>query len=240
MNKQTTQFLEVVKQYAGLVSLVVIVAIFVFGGMQRDNIGAANRPIRYVYDYINGFYVSGSQIFDASGNATLPGTLAVTGASTFTGAATFNGAVSGIATSTLSTLTVSGATSLATLTASATSTLATTTATKLTVSGATALDGGFTVDSTAFVVANTTGNTTIAGTFGVTGTSTFTGRLLANNVHNTFGTVATSTIQVGAASKAGCIILGDANSGANPVYITATGTTIMATTTKPSACQTAL
>ena len=75
-------------------------------------VGASNRAIQYVYDYANGIYVSGSQIFDSSANTTLPGTLAVTGASTFTGAATFNGNVTGIATSTLTTLNVSATTTV--------------------------------------------------------------------------------------------------------------------------------
>ncbi len=59
-------------------------------------LGAASRPIYYVYDYVNGFYVSGSQIFDSSANATLPGTLSVTGASTFTGAMTLSGALNNL------------------------------------------------------------------------------------------------------------------------------------------------
>lgn len=56
-----------------------------------DLLGAAsNRPIQLVHDYVNGLFVSGSQIFDKDANATLPGTLSVTGASSFTDAATFN------------------------------------------------------------------------------------------------------------------------------------------------------
>lgn len=56
----------------------------------------------------------------------------------------------------------------------ATGTIGTFDATTVTVSGASALNGGITVDGTAFVVADTTGNTSIAGTLGVTGASTFT------------------------------------------------------------------
>lgn len=55
-------------------------------------LGAASRPIYYVYDYVNGFYVSGSQIFDSNANATLPGTLTVTGSVTI--ASTVNSRVS--------------------------------------------------------------------------------------------------------------------------------------------------
>ena len=42
----------------------------------------------------------------------------------------------------------------------------------LTVAGATALNGGLTMDTNRFVVADTTGNTTIAGTLGVAGVTT--------------------------------------------------------------------
>jgi len=56
-----------------------------------------------------------------------------------------------------------------TLNVTGTSTLATTTATKLTVSGATVLNGGLTMDSTAFTVADISGNTSIAGTLDATG-----------------------------------------------------------------------
>jgi hypothetical protein len=44
---------------------------------------AANAPIYYVYDFVNGFFVRGYQIFDGNANATLPRTLAVTGAASF-------------------------------------------------------------------------------------------------------------------------------------------------------------
>jgi hypothetical protein len=46
---------------------------------------SVSRPIYYIYDYINGFFVSGSRIFDSNANATLPGSLRVTGSSTFAG-----------------------------------------------------------------------------------------------------------------------------------------------------------
>lgn len=50
----------------------------------------------------------------------------------------------------------------------------------LTVSGATALDGGLTMDTNKFTVANTTGNTVVGGTLGVTGVTTLTAALNAN------------------------------------------------------------
>lgn len=73
----------------------------------------------------------------------------------------------------------------------------------------------------------------IVNTGAITGsTATFSGFVKA-------GSAASSTIQVGAASKAGCLIIGDSSNGASPVYITATGATITASTTKPVACSTA-
>lgn len=48
------------------------------------------------------------------------------------------------------------------------------TATTITVSGAAALNGGLTMDTDKFVVANTTGNTTIGGTLDVTGAAELT------------------------------------------------------------------
>ena len=45
-----------------------------------------------------------------------------------------------------------------------------------TVTGATALNGGLTMDTNKFTVAATSGNTAIAGTLGVTGVGTFTAR----------------------------------------------------------------
>lgn len=91
------------------------------------------------------------------------------------------------------------------------------------------------IDSSGNVVAPVTSSTgTFSSTLGITG------RLSANAIANTFGTVASSTVQVGAASKSGCLILGDSANGASVVYITATGSTVTASTTKPAACQTVL
>lgn len=68
-------------------------------------IGAASRPIYYVYDYVNGLYVSGSQIFDSNANATLPGTLSVTGTTTLTGSLTYKQSITSIASTLTTTLT---------------------------------------------------------------------------------------------------------------------------------------
>ena len=53
--------------------------------------------------------------------------------------------------------------------------LGATSVSSLTVTGATALNGGLTMDSTAFTVADTSGNTAIAGTLAVTGATTVAG-----------------------------------------------------------------
>jgi hypothetical protein len=94
-----------------------------------------------------------------SSNATVQGNLSVTGTQTFTGATTMsnNATVGG-------TLGVTGATTLSTLTAT----------------GAAALNGGISVDTNKFTVADTTGNVATAGTLDVTGATTLTGLLTAN------------------------------------------------------------
>lgn len=127
-------------EYKNVVRTAVIVIVaLVVGGIigagvrpaEEGTFGAtANRPVEYIYDFVNGFFVSGSQVFDSTGNITVKGEV------------------------------------------------------------------------------------------------------------NTFGDAVTSTVQVGGASKSGCIILGDSANGASPVYITASGATVTASTTKPAACQT--
>ena len=61
----------------------------------------------------------------------------------------------------------------------------------LTVAGVTALNGGLTMDSNKFTVANTSGNTAIAGTLAVTGTSALTGNVTAGG---TLGVTGNATI----------------------------------------------
>ena len=107
------------------------------------------------------FKVTGS-----SGNTAITGTLDVTGATTLTGD-TSVGNLTASGTITVSNLVSS---SLSTSTTYLTSTNAS--ITTLTASGATSLNGGLTMDTSAFAVADTSGNTQIAGTLGVTGTST--------------------------------------------------------------------
>ena len=81
------------------------------------------------------------------------------------------------------------------------------TLTALTVSGATVLNGGLTMDGTAFTVADTSGNVSTAGTLNVTGLVTLTGGIDAENfdvadgtgnttIGGTLGVTGTSTLGV--------------------------------------------
>ena len=98
-------------------------------------------------------------------------------------------------------------------------------------------------------VGATTGNSTNYTTLGVktlyVGTgcddsnTTCTGLSIDKNGTVLTNAAASSTIQVGGASLAGCVIVGDSSDGASPVYITASGSTVTASTTKPAACRTA-
>jgi hypothetical protein len=63
-----------------------------------------------------------------------------------------------------------------------------------TFTGAVALNGGFSVDSTAFSVADTTGNTSVGGTLSVSGTSTLSGHVtVASTKQSAIATSQTST-----------------------------------------------
>lgn len=79
-----------------------------------------------------------------------------------------------------------------------------------------------------------------ANSITVTTTSTMSGAaVLSGSVK--ISSTASSTLQIGSTTSGvgtGCLVLGD-SSGAtsSPVYITATGTTISATTTKPAICR---
>lgn len=94
-----------------------------------------------------------------------------------------------------------------------------------------AVNGTMTISG---VATNTTD--AVLETLSVTDTATLE-TVVVNGLLTTFGDATKATIQVGAVSKAGCIILGDSAAGTSPVYITATGETITASTTKPAACQ---
>ncbi len=97
-----------------------------------------------------------------------------------------------------------------------------------------------TITSTANVsgVATLSGGTTLSGANTVSGTSTFSGT-------NTFSgntkvqQASTSTLYIGGADYTGCLAMGDSSAptSTNVVYITVTGATVSATTTKPSICR---
>src|SRR3989304_6165531 len=61
------------------------------------------------------------------------------------------------------------------------------------VAGATALNGGLTMDTSAFSVANTTGNTVISGTLTVTSTSALVGAVTANSTIPATGSITTQS-----------------------------------------------
>lgn len=101
-------------------------------------------------------------------------------------------------------------------------------------------DGGFLVDGTTVIDSNgnvdgtiTSDTGTFSSTLSVSGETTLGDKLKVD--------YATSTIQVGDTSDGigeGCLVLGDSGgTTSTPVYITASGETISATTTQPSICE---
>jgi len=111
---------------------------------------------------------------------------------------------------------------------------------------------GIKAGSSAVEVINSSGQwvygilTSESATF--SGSSTFSGAVSASGAVTFSGVpkveaTASSTMQIGdsgAGVGAGCILLGDSGGATStPVYITATGETITATTTKPDICATA-
>ena len=129
--------------------------------------GEDNSTLRY-----NGskFVGTNNLKVDSDANTTIAGTLGVTGATT------------------LSTLGVTGATTLAdSLDVSG----------DLTITGATALNGGLTMDTDKFTVADTTGNTAIAGTLDVTGATGIDGNFDINTNKFTVASASGNTTVAG-------------------------------------------
>jgi len=98
-------------------------------------------------------------------------------------------------------------------------------------------DEGILVDQTEVISGTGAASFTtgaFSSTLGVTGVSTLADELKVNRT-------ASSTIQVGSTASGvgtGCLILGDSGGATStPVYITASGGTVSATTTKPDICQ---
>lgn len=96
------------------------------------------------------------------------------------------------------------------------------------VDGTTIIDGSGNWDG---AVTGSTGS--FSSTFSAGGASTFSDLVSVSDT-------ASSTVKIGSTADgvgAGCLILGDSGSAtATPVYITATGATITATTTRPAIC----
>lgn len=82
---------------------------------------------------------------------------------------------------------------------------------------------------------------TTAGAVILSGTTTISGAPILSYAGAVKVNAATSTLQIGDTTSGigtGCLVLGDsAASTTKPVYITATGATITATTTKPAICR---
>jgi len=70
--------------------------------------------------------------------------------------------------------------------------------------------------------------------------TTCTGLTVDTNGTVVTNAAASSTIQIGGASKAGCLIIGDSGNSASTTYVTVSGSTVTATTTKPAACRAAI
>lgn len=92
--------------------------------------------------------------------------------------------------------------------------------------------GQFVYQVNGTTISGTTG--TFSGTLGVTGVTTLSDQLKVSRT-------TLSTVQVGSIASGvgtGCLVLGDSGGATStPVYITATGGTISASTTKPAICQ---
>jgi len=109
-------------------------------------------------------------VANTTGDVVTTGTLAVTGASTLTGAVSAG-----------DTLAVTGASTLA----------------SVTVTGATALNGGITCDTNAFTVADTSGDTAIAGTLTVTGATALNGGIAVDTNKFTVADTSGDTLVAG-------------------------------------------
>jgi len=108
------------------------------------------------------------------------------------------------------------------------------------------LGGTTRADTTVAGSFTTTGAATLSGTNTLSGATTLSGTNTVSGATTISGTVAvsqssSSTLVIGNQSSGtgvGCLVVGDsAGATSSPVYITATGATLSATTTKPSICK---
>jgi len=134
------------------------------------------------------------------GALTATSTLAVTGTSAFTGEIAF---VNASSTGWIKAATIKSDTGAISFDNDNLLTTGTLGAAATTLTGALAANGGITVDTTAFTVADTTGNTTIAGTLGVAGATTLAGTA------STTGSAIIKTATIN--SETGAISFGDEN-----------------------------
>jgi hypothetical protein len=152
-----------------------------------------------------GGYGSTGVTISSAGNIQANGTLTVDGASTLTGAVGIGGGYgsTGVSISAAGVVQANGA-----LTVDGASTL----------TGAVAANGGFSVDTPAFVVADTSGNVSTTGTLSVTGASTLTGAVTAGSnvtVTRTLGDLpSASTGWISGVPKQKLVSLGTGTNGA--------------------------
>ena len=87
-------------------------------------------------------------------------------------------------------------------------------------------------------VITTTGGITNSGTLTQSGAATLSGATVISGTAQVLQTTSsTLKIGTGVGNITGCLELGDSSSASTTVYITASGATVTATTTKPSACK---
>ncbi|MDO8443160.1 MAG: hypothetical protein Q7S81_02810 [bacterium] len=115
-----------------------------------------------------------------------------------------------------------------------------------TLTGAVAANGGLTVDSTAFIVADTTGNTTIAGTLGVTGLTTMVNATTTGN-SSIAGALwvngNATTTSAGAISTQSSLTVGAGGTALNGLYTgfcSMTALTVTASSTAYADCNTSI
>ena len=166
---------------------------------------------------IGGGFGSTGVTISGAGGIQANGALEVGGASMLSGSLNVLGA------SQFAAVNASGAVALASTLSAGVSTLASlgvtmgaTVGTTLTVTGATTLNGGLTMDTAAFVVQDTTGNTLIAGTLSVGQTLGVTGAATLASVGVTGGATVGATLGVvGASSFASTVAVTGASTFAN-------------------------
>ena len=147
-----------------------------------------------------------------------------------------NGVFQGAPIATSSNISVTG-----NLTVTGTSTLGIVTGTSFAGSGAVS---GATLSASGALTAGSINTGAITGTGALSVLSVSTGNITATGTVAFSGNVsivqaASSTLYIGGADNTGCLALGDSSSptSTNVVYLTASGSTVTATTTKPAACR---